>query len=57
MKIEISKSIRFRGVNALAAKTGYSKTHISRVLHGQIIPKEELAKKLKKLGVEVPAAE
>jgi len=56
MKVKITQGIRFEGVKALAAETGYSKTQISRVLHGKLIPKAELAKKLRLLGVKYPVA-
>jgi len=51
MKVEIKQAVRFTGVNGLAIKTGYSKTHISRVLHGQRKAGSDLDKKLKRLGV------
>ena len=44
---------RRRGVVALARQTGYSRTYISRVLGGKMKPGRPLARKLKKLGVEV----
>lgn len=56
MKVKIIQGVRFEGVKALAAETGYSKTQISRVLHGKLIPKAELAKKLRLLGVKYPVA-
>ena len=47
---------RLRGVNAVAKRIGYSHTHIIRVMRGERTASRELAAKLRKLGVEVPAA-
>ena len=44
---------RRRGVKALARRLGYSSTYISRVLAGKLKPGRPLARKLKRLGVEV----
>ncbi len=53
MTIKIEQTIRYKGVSALAKSTGYSATHISRVLHGKLVPKADLARKLARLGVSL----
>jgi len=47
----------YRGLNAAAKKLGVSRTHLSYVLHGQRKAGAELAKKLKRLGVDYPVAQ
>lgn len=47
---------RRRGVVALAQRTGYSRTYISRVLGGKMKPGLPLARKLKNLGIKVEVA-
>lgn len=46
----------YRGLNKAAKKLGVSRTHLSYVMHGQRKPGSDLAKKLKRLGFEVPVA-
>lgn len=46
-----------RGVSALARRLGYSHTHLLRVMRGERRASARLARRLARLGVEVPAAE
>ena len=43
----------YRGLTQAARQLGCSRAHLSYVLHGQRKPSEALARKLKRMGVEV----
>lgn len=47
----------YKGLNKAAKKLGVSRTHLSYVLHGQRKAGAELAKKINRLGIELPTAE
>ena len=53
---ETKVATRFLGLRRTARVLGCSEAHLSYVLHGRRKPGAELAAKLRKLGVEVPAA-
>ena len=51
-KIE-QKRVVYRGLTQAARALGCSRAHLSYVLHGKRKPSESLARKLKRMGVEV----
>ena len=53
---EEKQVVRYRGVMAAARYCGCSPANLSLVLHGRRIPGADLARKIRQLGVELPAA-
>ena len=47
----------YRGLTQAARLRGCSRAHLSYVLHGQRKPSEALARKLKRMGVELVKSE
>ena len=54
MKVSISHVMLLRGVSRVARLVGVSQGHLSRVLRGERKPSRELARKLERMGVEIP---
>ena len=54
-RVEKIEQVRvvYRGLTAAARSLGCSRAHLSYVLHGKRKPSEALARKLKRMGVEV----
>ena len=48
--------IEWRGLTQAARLLGCSRAHLSYVLHGQRKPSESLARKLKRMGVDLEVA-
>jgi hypothetical protein len=51
--IRVTESRRAYGVAATARRLGCSREHLSKVLHGKRKANEALARKLKRMGVEL----
>ena len=49
----IERRLAYIGISAAAQRLGCSREHLSKVLHGKRKANEDLARKLKRMGVEV----
>ena len=49
----IERRLAYTGITATARRLGCSREHLSKVLHGKRKANEDLARKLKRMGVEV----
>ena len=52
----LKSRLTYSGVTSAARQFGCSREHLSRVLHGQRKPSESLARKLKRMGVDLEVA-
>ena len=51
LKLEKRPAIRWTGITYFARVLGISRTHLSRVMHGERAPGKDLEKRMKKLGL------
>jgi transcriptional regulator with XRE-family HTH domain len=51
IKLEKRAAVRWTGITYFARVLGISRTHLSRVMHGERAPGRDLEKRMKKLGL------